>query len=203
MSDLTTADEVRAQFAEPSHMAKAKELDHLDRHCRAFIALSPLVVVASGDADGNLDASPRGDAPGFVAVPDPHTLIIPDRRGNNRVDSLLNLVENPRVGLLFFVPGVNETLRVNGHARLTTDPALLEPLAADGKVPKVGMLVTAELVFFHCGKPLIRSKLWDPASVIERKTFPSLGRILADQIAGSDADAFEQGIEMRYRTQLY
>lgn len=202
-AELKSAEAVRAQYAEPSHMAKAKQLDHLDKHCKAFIALSPLVMVASSDAAGRLDNTPRGDAPGFVAVLDDVTLVIPDRRGNNRVDTMLNLVENPRVGLLFLVPGINETLRVNGTARVTTDVALLEPLAADGKIPKVGVVVTAEEVFFHCGKPLIRSKLWDPARKVERSSFPSLGRVLADQIAGGDPKEFEEGIEMRYKTQLY
>ena len=200
---LQSADEVRAHYAEPSHMSVAKEIDYLDRHCRAFIALSPLVVVASSDAEGRLDATPRGDAPGFVAVLDDTTLVIPDRRGNNRVDTMLNLVANPKVGLLFFVPGINETLRVNGTARVTTDPVLLAPLIADGKVPKVGVVVSAEEVFFHCGKPLIRSKLWDPAAKVERSAFPTLGKILADQIAGADRTSFEERIENAYQTQLY
>ena len=200
---LHSASEVRAQYAAPSDMSLAKEIDYLDEHCRAFIALSPLVVVASSDADGRLDATPRGDAPGFVAVLDDKTLVIPDRRGNNRVDTMLNLVANPKIGLLFFVPGVNETLRVNGTARVTTDAALLAPLAADGKVPNVGVMVSAEEVFFHCGKPLIRSKLWDPATKVERSSFPSLGKILADQIAGADRRAFEERIENAYKTQLY
>ena len=198
---LRSASEVRAHYAEPSHMSVAKELDHLDHHCRAFIALSPLVVVASADAEGRQDATPGGDAPGFVL--DDRTLVIPDRRGNNRVDTMLNLVANPRVGLLFLVPGINETLRVNGTARVTTDRALLEPLAADGKVPHVGVVVAAEEVFFHCGKPLIRSKLWDPAAKVERSAFPSLGKVLADQIAGADRKSFEERIETAYQTQLY
>ena len=200
---LRSTTEVRAQYAEPSHMSVAKEIDHLDAHCRAFIALSPLVVVASSDAEGRLDATPRGDAPGFVAVLDDKTLVIPDRRGNNRVDTMLNLVANPKIGLLFLVPGVNETLRVNGTAYVTTDPSLLTPLAADGKVPHVGVVVSAEEVFFHCGKPLIRSRLWDPAAKIERSSFPTLGKILADQIAGADRRSFEDRIEHAYQTQLY
>ncbi len=200
---LRSADEVRANYPEPSHMSLAKELDYLDHHCIAFIALSPLVVVASSDAEGRLDATPRGDAPGFVAVLNEKTLVIPDRRGNNRVDTMLNLVANPRVGLLFFVPGINETLRVNGTAVVTTDPSLLTPLAADGKVPNVGVVVSAEEVFFHCGKPLIRSKLWEPAAKVERKSFPTLGKILAEQIAGADRKSYEERIENAYQTQLY
>jgi PPOX class probable FMN-dependent enzyme len=203
MNELTDADSVRAHYGEPSYIAKSKQLGHLDQHCRAFIELSPFVVVATTDAHGRADASPRGDVPGFVAVLDEKTLLIPDRTGNKRADSTTNVTANPHVGLLFLVPGINETLRVNGVVRITVDLAVLTPHSVAGKVPVSGMLVTAEEVFFHCGKPLIRANLWNPDRCVVRERFPSLGKILADQIAGGKADEYDQNIEEAYRTKLY
>lgn len=194
---------VRAHYGEPSDRAKAKQLSQLDQHARTFIGLSPFLVIASSDAQGRGDATPRGDAPGFVMVLDDTTLLIPDRPGNRRVDTMLNVSENPGVGLLFLVPGVNETLRVNGLARMTADPELLKPLAAQGKEPVAGLFVQVEEVYFHCGKALIRSRLWNPDTRVERSCFPSLGRILADQIAGTVLAESERSIEEGYRTKLY
>ncbi|MGO9896418.1 MAG: pyridoxamine 5'-phosphate oxidase family protein [Bryobacteraceae bacterium] len=203
MKELINAAAVRNHYGEPSHMSTAKQLDRLDRYCRHFIALSPLVVMATSDAHGRADASPRGDGPGFVAVLDDHTLLIPDRIGNKRADTVLNIVENPHVGLLFLTPGISETLRVNGTVRITIDPELLRPLSVGGKPPVCGMLVTVEEVFFHCAKALIRSDLWNPERRVPRGEFPSLGRILADEIAGGNADEYDRGIEEQYRTRLY
>lgn len=201
--DLTSKDAVRAHYGQPGELARRKQLAALDRHARAFIALSPFLVIASSDAAGRADATPRGDAPGFVAVIDDSTLLIPDRRGNNRVDTMLNIAENPQVGLLFLVPGIDETLRVNGAAQIITDARLLAPLAVRGKAPAAGLLVRIEEVFFHCGKALIRSQLWDVERQVERGSFPTLGRIIADQIAGADPRACEQAIEESYRDRLY
>lgn len=184
-------------------LAERKVLTALDRHCRDFIALSPFLVLASADAQGGADASPRGDAPGFVTVLDDRTLLIPDRRGNNRVDSYLNVLASPGVGLIFFVPGVAETLRVNGTASLSPDPALLAPLAVQDRVPTLGLIVAVREAFFHCGKALIRSKLWDPETRIERGRFPTLGRIIADQTQAVDAAEAEANLEEAYRTRLY
>lgn len=200
MADATT---VRAHYGEPSPRALAKQLVKLDQHARAFIALSPFLVISSSDRAGRNDASPRGDAPGFVAVLDDRRLLVPDRPGNRRVDTMLNLAENPHVGLLFLVPGINETLRINGPAHFTKDADLLAPLSVDGKAPVAGLIVETEEVYFHCGKALIRSRLWDPETKIERTRFPTLGRILADQIAGTDAAKSEKSIEESYRTRLY
>jgi uncharacterized protein len=136
-------------------------------------------------------------------VLDDETLLIPDRLGNNRVDTIGNLLEHPGIGLIFFVPGINETLRVNGRARITTDPALLEPLAVNGKVPRSGILISAEEIYFHCGKALIRSDLWNPEKQLRRTEFPSLGRILADQIGGISAEESDQLTAESYRTRLY
>jgi uncharacterized protein len=194
---------LRAQFGAVGPLAAHKVLDHLDDYARRFIALAPFLVLASADAAGNVDASPRGDAPGFVAVPDAQTLVIPDRRGNNRIDTFVNLLDCPGVGLIFLVPGINETLRVNGTGAMTQDPALLEPLAAQGKVPAAGLVVRVREAFFHCGKAMIRSGLWDPARHVERSTFPSLGRILADQTAAATVPDAEATIADAYRTRLY
>ncbi len=202
MNEIARPEDVRALYGEPSDLVRKKVLSRLDGHCQHFIRLSPFVVIASSDETG-ADATPRGDAPGFVAILDDRRLLIPDRRGNNRIDTLLNVTRNPQVGLLFLVPGINETLRVNGRSRIITDPALLEPLAAQGKVPTSGLEVAVEEAFFHCGKAMIRSRLWDPAARVERKSFPSLGRIVADQIAGVDAEAADQNLEESYRTRLY
>ena len=204
--ELCSSEAVRQLYGEPSHLSVAKELDRLDPHCRAFIKLSPFLVIASADAEGRCDATPRGDAPGFVRIIDDKNLLIPDRKGNNRVDTLLNIAANPRAGLLFMVPGIDETLRVNGKVTLTTDAALLAPLTVDGKLPKSGILMTIEEVYFQCAKALIRSKLWAPESRVERKSFPSLGQILADQIrAGEAKDGthLDRLITERYKTGLY
>jgi len=184
--------QLRDIYGPPSERALKKEMSKLDRHCRNFIALSPFLTLATCGADGRLDCSPRGDHPGFVAVLDDETLLIPDRRGNNRVDSLANIVAHPRIGILFMVPGMNETLRVNGRARVVDDPALLEPLAVNGKVPRTGVLVEVEEVFLQCAKALVRSHLWDPGSRIERSSFASMGQMLADQIDGVDAEVFDR-----------
>jgi uncharacterized protein len=200
---IDNAETLRRIYGAPSERAVKKQLARLDRHCRAFIARSPFLVIASADTAGRCDASPKGDAPGFVAVMDDTTLLIPDRLGNNRVDTLGNLLARPGIGLIFFVPGLDETLRVNGRARVTTDPSLLEPLAVNGKVPRSGLLVLVEEVYFHCGKALIRADLWNPQKQVRRGEFPSLGRIIAEQIGGVDADEAERQTAESYRTRLY
>lgn len=193
---------LRRLYGEPSPRAAGKVLPRLDRHCRAFIGLSPFLVIGTAGADGRGDVSPRGDAPGFVAILDDSTLLLPDRLGNNRVDTLSNIVENPNVGLLFFVPGMNETLRINGTAGVTTDRSLLEPLAVHGKAPASGLLIRVEEAFLHCAKALIRSRLWEPEARIDRSTFPSMGRMLADQI-GLDVAETERLSEESLRTRMY
>ncbi len=203
MDVVEDLDGLRELYGPPSDRSVKKQLSRFDKHCRAFIARSPFLVIASSDPSGRCDASPKGDAPGFVQVLDDETLLIPDRLGNNRVDTIGNLLERPGVGLIFFVPGLNETLRVNGRARITTDPALLEPLAVNGKVPRSGILVTAEEIYFHCGKALIRSDLWNPEKQLQRSEFPSLGRILADQIGGISVEEAERATAESYRTRLY
>jgi PPOX class probable FMN-dependent enzyme len=203
MDALTEPDALRAHYGTVHPLAVRKVLRRLDMHCRDFIARSPFAVLATADGAGNVDASPRGDAPGFVAVLDDTTLLLPDRPGNNRVDSYGNILAHPGIGLLFFLPGVNETLRVNGRARVVTDADLLAPLSAQGKSPGAGLLIAVDEVFFHCAKALMRSKLWDPATQIERKTFPTLGKIIADQTRAMPAPEADELVEHGYRTGLY
>lgn len=201
--EVADAQQLRALVGEVHLLAERKVLDRLDHFCRDFIALSPFLVLASSDSEGRADASPRGDGPGFVQVLDEKTLLIPDRRGNNRVDSFGNVLSSPGVGLVFFVPGINETLRVNGRARLTRDEALLEPTTVQEKTPKLGLLVEVDEAYFHCGKALIRSKLWAQDAQVERGSFPALGRIVAEQTKAVDAAEADANLEEAYRTRLY
>ncbi|HLN07744.1 MAG TPA: MSMEG_1061 family FMN-dependent PPOX-type flavoprotein [Xanthobacteraceae bacterium] len=203
MDGIADLESLRAHFGAMSTIVAHKVMPRLDRHSRAFIALSPFLVLATADGHGGVDASPRGDAPGFVAMRDDTTLIIPDRPGNRRVDSFSNVLRQPGIGLIFFVPGIDETLRVNGTGRIVTDAALLAPLAAHGKIPATGLLVSLTEVFFHCGKALIRSKLWDPSRHVARDSFPTLGRIVAEQTAMISAESAEQFVATSYREKLY
>jgi PPOX class probable FMN-dependent enzyme len=197
------AAQLRALVGEESLVVQKKVLDRLDTFCRDFIALSPFLVLATADREGGVDASPRGDGPGFVEVLDERTLLIPDRRGNNRIDSFRNVLSSPGVGLVFFVPGIPETLRVNGRARMTTDAALLEPLAMQEKAPKLGLIVEVDEAYFHCGKALLRSKLWAQEAQVERSSFPTLGRIVAEQTKAVDAAEADANLEEAYRLRLY
>jgi PPOX class probable FMN-dependent enzyme len=206
MDVIEDLSEIREIYGQPQERAVKKQLPRLEKHSRAFIELSPFLVIASTDPSGRCDASPKGDAPGFVRVIDDETLLIPDRLGNNRIDTIGNLLTCPGVGLIFFVPGLRETLRVNGKARITTDPAMLEPCTVQGKAPRSGILVTAEEVYFHCGKALIRSDLWNPEKHTPQSEFPSLGRIIAEQIGVTDHGKIQESERYTvesYRTRLY
>jgi PPOX class probable FMN-dependent enzyme len=201
---------LRALFPSVSELARLKQLDRLDQHCRNFIARSPFLVIgstraASSQSGGGTDVSPRGDAPGFVQVVDDTTLIIPDRPGNNRLDTMSNLVHEPDVGLIFFIPGIDETLRVNGTASLTQDEALLARAEVNGKRPKLAIRVAVREAFLHCGKALKRSRLWQQDYRVDPKTFPSLGRMIVDQVRpdGLTVDDAEKRIEDAYKNRLY
>ena len=189
---LTDAAALRELYGEPMEPAITKEIDYVHPHYRAMIEASPFMVMATSGPDG-LDVSPRGDPPGFVMVEDERTLLIPDRRGNNRADSLNNLIADPRIALLFLIPGVGETLRVNGRAEISIDPALLERFPAQGKLPRSVIVVHVERVYFQCPKALVRSDLWNPAKHVERRSLPSSGTILGDisrgRIGGPEWDA--------------
>ena len=183
--------------------AVRKVLTRLDKHCRAYIAQSPLCVLATADADGNLDASPKGGAPGFVHVADDTTVLLPDWPGNNRLDGLENILDNPHVGLLFFLPGMNEMLRVNGRAVISVDPALKAPFDTNGKLPISVIKITVDQAYLHCAKALQRAAFWDASRHIDRKRdFPSMGTMLADQIAGYDGAATDKFIE-QHKDDLY
>lgn len=183
-------DQIREAVGSGSEFTTKKQLDHIDGHSRTFIAHSPMMFVATADAAGSCDCSPRGDPPGFVHVVNAKTLLIPDRKGNRRVDSMRNIASNPRIGLLFVVPGRGETLRINGAAEITTDETMLEECAVDGKVPKIGILVEVEELYFHCARAFHRSGLWDSERWPDASGIPSLGTIFRDQarLDGNAAD---------------
>ena len=190
-------------YGKPAGASVEKELDYIHVHYRAMIAASPFVVLATGGPQG-LDTSPRGDAAGFVTVEDEKTLLIPDRRGNNRVDSLRNIIANPQVALLFLIPGVGETLRVNGRAIISTAPTLLERFAVGGKAPRSVIVVHVDTVFFQCSRAIWRSRLWDPAQHIERSSLPSLGTMIGDiSLARIDGATYDKGLYERLKAELY
>jgi PPOX class probable FMN-dependent enzyme len=190
---------LRALLGEPTELIRRKVAPSLNRLTRQFIERSPFLCVATSAPDGSCDVSPRGDAPGFVRILDERTLLIPDRPGNKLADALRNILANPHVGLLFVIPGVGDTFRVNGRATLTTDAGLLEPSAVDGKRPKLGILVDIEEAFSHCSKAFLRSQLWDPARFVDRAALPSSGQLFAELAGGDfDADAYDAERATRY-----
>ncbi len=196
-------DTLLACYGEPVGAAVAKELPYIHPHYRRFIEAAPFVSVATS-GPGGLDNSPRGDAPGFVRMVDDRTLMLPDRRGNNRLDTLRNLLADPRIALLFLIPGVGETLRVNGRAVISVDPALLDMFAVDGKAPRSVLVVTVDTVYYQCSKALVRSKLWDPATRIERSALPSTGTMIGDISRGTiDAAVYDRELPTRIQAQLY
>lgn len=187
---VTDKSALRARYREPSDTVRRKELPALDKHARNFLAMSPFLCIATADAQGRADVSPRGDPPGFVRVLDDTTLLIPDRSGNNRLDTMQNILENPEVALIVFVPGVEETLRIEGRAEIVAGHPALAACEMNGKIPEVGILVHVRGAMLHCAKALKRAKLWDPATQIERKSFPTLGQMITDLgVTAEEADA--------------
>jgi PPOX class probable FMN-dependent enzyme len=180
---VTTLEALEALYDKPYGPAIVKEIDRISPHYRKFIEAAPFFALATSGPDG-LDCSPRGDAPGFVRAADEKTLLIPDRRGNNRLDSLRNIVSDPRVALLFLIPGIGETIRVIGRASISTDPALTETFIVSGKAPRSVIVVAVERVFYQCAKAIVRSKLWDPARHVDRNSLPSAGTILGEISGG-------------------
>lgn len=201
MTAQSRSHDLDAIYPPPAALAVDKELDRLDVHARGLIALSPFVVIATAGA-GYCDASPRGDRPGFVRVLDDRRLAIPDRPGNNRIDSWRNLAERPELGLLFLVPGLDETLRVRGRGALSLAPELMAACAVEGRPPRSVLVVAVASAFYHCGKCMRRSDLWTPAAWPDRSALPSFGRVLADQVRG-DATALDAKITDGYATRLY
>ena len=195
--------ELREIYGPVLERARIKILPRLDKHCRHFISLSPFLCLGTASADG-ADVTPRGDRPGFVHVLDDFTIAIPDWRGNNRLDSLLNIVSNPQVGMVFLIPGVDETLRVNGKAEISTEPELLARWKVNGTHPKSAIVVNVEEAFMHCGKALIRSRLWHEDAKIDRKELPTYGQMLKDQIDICDsAEKIQESVVAAYRDKLY
>ncbi len=198
---IGSKDALRAVYKQANPRSLAKELKRLDRHCRRFVELSPFVVIGTSGVAGQ-DVSPRGGPPGFVQVLDDQTLVLPDFPGNNRLDSFENILENPRIGLLFLVPGVDESLRVNGRAEIDTDLALRTMGSVDGRLPATVIRIAVDQAYLHCAKALMRSGLWDPAVHVDRASLPSMGEMLKEQVNWATAETQEQMLQ-RYKETLY
>ncbi len=205
---IQSEDELRSHFPATYDIAVQKCLDRLDHHAKAFLAQSPFLCIGTQSADGGGDVSPRGDPMGFAKPLDDKTLLIPDRPGNNRLDTQSNILSNPSVAMLFMIPGFDDTLRINGRAQITRDPALLKQLAVGDRVPTTAIVVTVEEVFLHCAKAFRRSRLWDPAARQDRKSLPSLSAMILDQTRGAPDDPAEMAkidasLEEEYRRSMY
>jgi hypothetical protein len=205
---LLNDDEARAlvgSYGQVSPLAQLKDIGHIDPHMRKFIGLSPICFVATADANGKEDVTPRGDPPGSFKVLDDKTVAIPDRPGNNRLDTLRNLLENPNIAISFLVPGVNETVRLSGTARLSTDPNLLALMAVQGKAPICAVVVSVRQAYLHCAKALLRSRLWSGDYAQPKGTFPSISRMIGDQVGLSEEDKKKREAlsEIAYRDGLW
>ncbi|MBM7554359.1 pyridoxamine 5'-phosphate oxidase family protein [Thalassobacillus pellis] len=202
---ITTPEELYALQGEPGRLAIHKVIDHIDTSAQHFISLSPFLVLATSDSNGNGDSSPRGDAPGFVYIWTKKHLLIPELPGNKRMDSLLNILNNPAVGLLFMIPGLEETLRVNGTAVLTKDPDLLDKVKSKGKTPKLAIAVEVRECYVHCAKALKRSQLWDPESWLPQEMKPSPAKMMATHATLSDMDEndVQKDLDESYTNRLY
>jgi PPOX class probable FMN-dependent enzyme len=196
------ADDLKTIYPDPSPRVIAKARPEIDAHARKFIAMSPFCVLATSGTDGSVDASPRGGNPGFIRVAGPNRLLMPDRPGNNRIDSFKNIVEGSGlVQLIFFVPGIDETLRVGGSGTLSAEPDLLASMEEFGKLPRAVLSVEVREAYFHCGKALMRSKLWSPEARVERSGFPSISQVIHDQTSLGDPET-QAEVEARNKTQL-
>ena len=200
---VTTMEQLQALYGEKMPAAVVKEIDHINNGYRKLIEAAPFVAVATSGPEG-LDCSPKGDAPGFVRILDDKTLAIPDRPGNNRIDGFRNIVRDPRIALLFLIPGVGETLRVNGRASISIDPDLMQSFAVNGKLPRCVLMVHIESIYFHCSKAMVRSKLWDEKAKVDRASLPSTGTIIAElsqgRLGGAD---YDKAAPERIKAQLY
>lgn len=204
MQYIETLEELREAYGAPMDLAVRKEMVRLDEHTRLFLSRSPFVLIGSQDGEGNADVTPKGDGPGFAAVLDDMTIAIPDRPGNNRLDTWENVVANPAVGLLFLIPGMNETLRINGEARLTLDPELREQFAVNGRPALSVLVVKVRQVYMHCAKAFMRSSLWQPEQWPDRAEMPTLGRIMRDQLALKEsASEIDSSLDTSYRASLW
>jgi len=201
VNELSSSD-LKRIYPDPTARVIAKARPEIDTHARKFIEMSPFCVLATSGSDGSVDASPRGGHPGFVRVEGPNFLLMPDRAGNNRIDSFKNIVEGSGLlQLIFFVPGIDETLRVGGSGTVTAEPALLAAMEEFGKPPRALLRIDVAEAYFHCGKALMRSKLWSRDTQVERDVFPSIGQVIHDQTRLGEAET-QTEVEARYRTQL-
>ena len=205
INSIKSETQLRTMYKKPDELAVKKSIPHLDKHTKHFINLSPFLVLSTVRPHGFCDASPRGDSPGFVKILDDKNIFIPDRPGNNRLDSLTNILKNPGIGLLFMIPGLIETLRVNGIANIVSDITLLESSMVNGKIPKSGLKITINECYIHCGKALRRSKIWDYETHIKKGTYPSIGKVLVDQQAapGMSVEELDSFAEKEYKRTLY
>lgn len=200
---VTTMEQLDALYGETKPAAIVKEIDHINANYRKLIEAAPFVAVATGGPEG-LDCSPKGDAPGFVHVLDDKTLAIPDRPGNNRLDGFRNILRDPRIALLFLIPGVGETLRVNGRASISIDPALMQSFVVNGKLPRCVLIVHVERIYFHCSKAVVRAKLWEEKAKVDRKSLPSTGTIVAELSQGRlGGEAYDRDLPERVQRELY
>ncbi len=200
---VTTMEQLQALYGEKMPAAVIKEIDHINDSYRKLIEAAPFVAVATSGPEG-LDCSPKGDARGFVRILDDKTVAIPDRPGNNRLDGFRNIVRDPRIALLFLIPGVGETLRINGRAAITIDPELMQSFAVNGKLPRCVLVVRIESIYFHCSKAIVRSKLWDTETKIDRKSLPSTGTIVAELSKGRlGGEEYDRAMPERIKAQLY
>ena len=199
---IATLEDLRKSYPEPRPRALAKQLDRLDKHCWRFIGLAPFLVIATTGKDGRVDASPRGGAPGFVHVVDDKTLHLPDALGNNRLDSFTNIIQTGAVGLIFFIPGMDETLRVNGRAMLSDDAELLREFPHEKHPPRIVVEILIEEAYLHCAKALMRSKLWAADHRIERAAFPSMGQMIKDQSGLAGPVESQSETVARYKAEI-
>jgi PPOX class probable FMN-dependent enzyme len=200
--NISTIAQLRTLYAAPKERAVKKQLAHLDVHCRRFISLAPFLTVGSCDASGCMDVSPRGGDPGFVKVPDPTTILIPDAPGNNRLDSMENILASPQVGLLFMIPGVDETLRVNGSAVLSCADVDIDLCTNERRRPKLVIRVAVREAYLHCAKALMRSRLWDSGRQIDRALLPTIGEMINDQTGGNSPLETQEEMRKRYTPDL-
>ena len=202
---LTSESEIREILGFPGDLVKKKVINKIDKHCSNFIALSPLLFLSTADNQGNCDVSPRGDAPGSVLVLNENYLVIPERPGNRRVDTLKNIIQNPKIGILFIIPGLGETLRINGHAYVIKDEEILKKMQAHEKQPVLGIGVRVEECFIHCAKAFIRSKAWESGSWHKKENLPSIATILSTHLNSSEftEDSIREGFRESYEKRLY
>jgi PPOX class probable FMN-dependent enzyme len=199
---ITSESQLRELYGFPKGRAVTKVLSELEQHATHFIETSPFLVISTSNKEGNMDVSPRGGDPGFVRISSPTELVIPDAKGNNRLDSLVNILETGRIGILFLIPGVDETLRINGTAKISIDPKFMSLFEGEKSPPKSCLVISVDEIFLHCAKAFMRSKLWQPETHTDPNEFPSMGVMLKDQIGGPGAPETREEMVKRYQPDI-